>query len=48
MASTSKIGPIVLPWDDNRPSEVAAFLIAGLVGAVVGTTILYHYRQHRP
>lgn len=47
MAQTTKLGPLVLPWDDNSPAEVVAFLIAGLVGAVVGATLLYHYRRHR-
>lgn len=38
-------GPLVLPWDDNKPGEVVAFLVAGLVGAVAGTTLLHYYRR---
>lgn len=43
----NRLGPFVLPWDDNRPSEVLVFLAAGLVGAVVGATLLFHYRRQR-
>lgn len=45
--SPNRLGPVVLPWDENSPSEVLVFLAAGLVGAVVGATLLYHYRRTR-
>lgn len=45
--SPNRLGPVVLPWDENSPSEVLVFLAAGLVGAIVGATMLHYYRRAR-
>lgn len=41
-----KLGPFVAPWDARHPDEIAVFLLAGLAGAVLGATLLHHYRRH--
>lgn len=47
MGKENRLGPLVLPWDDNQPGEVLVYLVAGIVGAVVGATLLHHYRRVR-
>lgn len=46
MARSNKIGPIYLPWiPGHAKDEVMIFGLSGIIGAVVGATLLGHYRR---
>jgi uncharacterized membrane protein YfcA len=43
----SHAGPVIMPWESGHYEEVAVFLLSGLLGAILGATILAHYRAHQ-
>lgn len=43
---THKFGPFVLPWQST--DEFLLVLLCGVVGAVLGATVLTHYRRRKP
>lgn len=47
MAEQSRLGPVVMPWQSGHYEEALVFLLAGLLGAIVGATMIHHYRAHQ-
>lgn len=38
-------GPLIMPWGKGNPDEIIVFVIAGIVGAIVGATLIHYYRK---
>lgn len=45
MADQSRLGPVVMPWQQGHYEEILIFVLVGIMGAVVGATLLHHYRE---
>lgn len=45
MARQQHVGPVVLPWQVGHPEELAVVVLCGLIGAVIGSTVMHHYRR---
>lgn len=46
----STAGPVVMPWHSGHWEEILIYALVGIVAAIIGTTVLTHYRaaQGRP
>lgn len=43
----AKKGPVYMPWESGHYDEILVFAFAGLCGAIVGATIINHWRGLR-
>jgi uncharacterized membrane protein YfcA len=43
----SHAGPVIMPWESGHYEEVLVFLLSGLLGAILGATLLHHYRAQQ-
>lgn len=42
-----KAGPVVMPWEQDHPEELAIIVLGGMLGACLGATLMYHFRKHQ-
>jgi uncharacterized membrane protein YfcA len=44
MAKQAQAGPVYFPWNSGDYDEIFVFAFAGILGAIIGATIIKHYR----